>query len=191
MRVPLFYETLFNKRYNMKKITRNYAITMFRTLGTMALGHMDEATLTATLDNFNKFRKVQEDFQKLAEELSKRLYEGKDEESRKQFFEVVGHFEAAKTAEEKEQHLAVMKNAYPEFYPLYEKQIKVLTMLLNKEIEVDITEVDKDDFIKGVMLGKKDAMAHEIVAVFHPLFKKEDKKEEKDDFSELDELLKD
>jgi hypothetical protein len=38
--------------------------------------------------------------------------------------------------------------------------------------------------------GKKDAPVHEIEAVFAPLFKKEEEKEEKDDFSELDELLK-
>ena len=40
----------------MKKITRKYAIEMFRNLGAMALGHMDENTLSATLDNFDKFR---------------------------------------------------------------------------------------------------------------------------------------
>lgn len=174
----------------MKKITRQHAIDMFRILGTMALGHMDEETLTATLDNFGKFRKVQEDYQKLAEELSKRLYEGTDEEGRKQFFEVVGHYETAKTREQKEQHLAVMKNAYPDFHALYVKQIAVLTKMLVKEVEVDITEVDKDAFVKGIVKGKKDAPVSEIVAVFAPLFK-EDEKQEKDDFSELDELLND
>jgi hypothetical protein len=45
----------------MKKITRNHAIEMFRQLGAMALGHLDETTLSATLDNFEKCRKVQED----------------------------------------------------------------------------------------------------------------------------------
>lgn len=175
----------------MKKITRNQAIDMFRLLGTMALGHMDEETLTSTLDNFGKFRKVQEDYQKLMEELSKRIYEGTDEEKKKAFFEVVGKFEQERDFEKKVELEKLMKEAHPDFYPLYVKQIAVLNKMFVKEIEVDITEVDKDAFIKGIVKGKKDIPVHEIVAMFGPLFKEEEKKEEKQDFSELDELLKD
>ena len=129
---------------------------MFRNLGAMALGHMDETTLSATLDNFDKFRKVHEDFQKLSEELAKRLYEGKDDKQKNEFFELVGKFERETE--------------------------------LEKRIEIDITEIDKDDFIAGVVKGKKDARVHEIVAFFAPMFKEEEKKET--DFSELDEFLK-
>ena len=171
----------------MKKITRQHAIEMFRNLGAMALGHMDEVTLSATLDNFDKFRKVQEDFQKLSEELAKRLYEGKDEEQKQKFFELVMNFERENEIEKRiEIENAMKQNA--EFYELYIKQLKVLTQMLYKEIEIDITEVDKDAFIKGVVNGKRDARVHDIVAFFAPMFKKEEKKET--DLSELDELLK-
>lgn len=170
----------------MKKITRQHAIEMFRNLGAMALGHMDETTLSATLDNFDKFRKVQEDFQKLSEELAKRLYEGKDDKQKNEFFELVGKFERETELEKRIEMENVMKqNA--EFYELYVKQLKVLTQLLYKEIEIDITEIDKDDFIAGVVKGKKDARVHEIVAFFAPMFKEEEQKET--DLSELDELL--
>ena len=171
----------------MKKITRQHAIEMFRNLGAMALGHMDEVTLSATLDNFDKFRKVQEDFQKLSEELAKRLYEGKDEEQKQKFFELVMNFERENEIEKRiEIENAMKQNA--EFYELYIKQLKVLTQMLYKEIEIDITEVDKDAFIKGVVNGKRDARVHDIVAFFAPMFKEEEKKET--DLSELDELLK-
>lgn len=173
------------------KITRNYAIEMFRMLGAMALGHLDDDTLSATLDNFDKCRKVQEDYQKLAEELAKRLYEGVDEEKKKAFFEVIGNFEREKNIEKKREIEALMKDSYADLYPLYRKQLSVLTQLVYKEVEVEITEVDKDAFVKGIVKGKKDAPVHEIEAVFAPLFKKEEEKEEKDDFSELDELLND
>lgn len=170
----------------MKKITRQHAIEMFRNLGAMALGHMDEVTLSATLDNFDKFRKVQEDFQKLSEELAKRLYEGKDEEQKNEFFELVGKLERETELEKRIEMEQVMKqNA--EFYELYVKQLKVLTQLLYKEIEIDITEIDKDDFIAGVVKGKKDARVHEIVSFFAPMFKEEEQKET--DLSDLDELL--
>lgn len=175
----------------MKKITRNQAISMFRLLGTMALGHMDENTLTVTLDNFDKFRRVQEDYQKLAEELSKRIYEGTNDEKKNAFFEMVGKFEQERELAKKIEMEKMMKDTYPDFYALYVKQIAVLTKMFTKEIEVDITEVDKDEFIKGVVKGKKDIPVHEIVEVFGPLFKEEEKVEETQDFSELDELLKD
>ena len=171
----------------MKTITRQHAIEMFRNLGAMALGHMDEVTLSATLDNFDKFRKVQEDYQKLSEELAKRLYEGKDEEQKNKFFELVIKFERAETIEQKIEQEKVMKETYPEFYELYAKQLRVLTQLLHKEIELDITEVDKDAFIAGVVKGKKDAPVHEIVGFFAPMFKEEEKKET--DLSELDEYF--
>ena len=92
------------------KITRNYAIEMFRMLGAMALGHLDDETLSATLDNFDKFRKVQEDYQKLAEELAKRLYEGVDEEKKKAFFEVISNFEREKNIDKKREIEALMKS---------------------------------------------------------------------------------
>lgn len=174
------------------KITRNYAIEMFHSLGAMALGHLDDETLSATLDNFDKFRKVQEDYQKLAEELAKRLYEGVDEEKKKAFYEVICNFEREQGLDKKREIEALMKGSYPDLYPIYRKQISVLTTLVNKEVEVEITEVDKDAFIKGIVKGKKDALVHEIMSMFAPIFKKEEKKEDgKPDFSELDELLKD
>ena len=171
----------------MKKITRQHAIEMFRNLGAMALGHMDETTLSATLDNFDKFRKVQEDFQKLSEELAKRLYEGKDDKQKNEFFELVGKFER-ETELEKRIEIEQMMKQNAEFYELYVKQLKVLTQLLYKEIEIDITEIDKDDFITGVVKGKKDAPVHEIVGFFAPIFKEEENVAT--DFSELDEFLK-
>ena len=172
----------------MKKITRQHAIEMFSNLGAMALGHMDETTLSATLDNFDKFRKVQEDFQKLSEELAKRLYEGKDEEQKQKFFELVLKFEKAETLEQKIEQEKNMKGTYPEFYELYAKQLRVLTQMLHKEVEIDITEVDKDAFISGVVKGKKDAPIHEIVAFFAPMFKEEENVAT--DLSELDEYFK-
>lgn len=172
----------------MKKITRQHAIEMFRQLGAMALGHLDETTLSATLDNFEKCRKVQEDYQKLSEELAKRLYEGKDEEEKKAFFEIVAKFEK-ETELEKKVEIEEMMKAHAEFYELYKKQIKVLTQLFYKEVEIDLTEVDKDAFIKGIVLGKKDVRVHEIVAFFAPMFKAEEAEAEKRDFSELDAML--
>lgn len=170
----------------MKKITRQHAIEMFRNLGAMALGHMDETTLSATLDNFDKLGKVQQDYQKLGEELAKRLYEGKDEKAKNEFFELVFKFERETNLEKRIEFEQAMKQT-PEFYELYLKQLKVIKQLLSKEIEIDITEIDKDAFITGVLKGKKDAVVHIVASLFTPMFKEEEQKET--DLSELDELL--
>ena len=171
------------------KLTRHYAIEMFGQLGHMALGHLDDVTLTSILDNFNALRKVGEEFDKLREELSKRLYEGMDETRKEEFFKLVTKLEKTKEAEKRMEMIALMKDTYADFFAIYEKHVNVIGKLLNKEVEVDITEVDADAFIKGIVKGKADAPVLEIRAFFKPMFKADE--ETKADFSELDEMLKD
>ena len=96
------------------KIKRHAAISMFQTLGTMALGHLDEATLEATMDNFNAFRKAAEDFDKLKEELSKRLYADVDEKKKEDFFKIVGKYENEKDADKKMEYKKLMEDSYAE-----------------------------------------------------------------------------
>lgn len=170
------------------KIRRHAAISMFHTLGTMALGHLDEAILEATMDNFNAFRKAAEDFDKLKEELSKRLYADVEEKKKEDFFKIVGKYESEKDADKRSEYEKLMKDSYVELWPVYEKHIAVLTSLANKEIEVEITKVDKDAFILGILKGNKNNPSFLIEQVFGFMFKELEKEE--DNFSELDELLK-
>ena len=169
------------------KITRNSAIQMFRTLGTMALGHIEVATLDATMDNYNAFRKVAEDFDKLREELSKRLYHGIDEKRKDDFFAIVEKYERENDADKKAEYISIMET-YTEIYPIYEKHLIVLASLADKEVEVEINKVDKDKFVRGILKGNSGNNAFMIEYAFGFMFKDAEKKE--DDFSELDELLK-
>lgn len=171
-----------------KNLTRNAAISLHGVLGTIALGNLDQNTLDAVMANFNAFRKVVEDFDALKKELSERLYKDVDKDLHKEFFEIVSKYESSKDAEKKAELFKVMQT-YTEIYPLYEKHIMALASLLGREIELDLEEVDADDFIKGIIKGKKDAPIHEIRAIFSPLFKEE--KKDDTDFSILDEILKD
>ena len=182
----------------MKTITRNAAIVMHETLGAMALGHLNEDALDIVMDNFNACRKVSEDMQKLNEELAKRIYEGVDEERKGEYFKLVNELEklrrtplADKASAEKT--LAAIKDVlakmdtYKDIAELYKKHKAVYMKLRAKEVEVDLTELNGDDFIKGVIKGKKDAPIHELRAIFEPMFEESEKKET--DLSELDELL--
>lgn len=170
------------------KIARHNAIQMFQTLGTMALGHLDENTLEAVMDNFNAFRKVGEDFDKLREELGKRLYQDVAEERKTAFFETVGKYEKEQDAEKKAEYRKLMQDSYSELWPVYEKQLAVLQSLYNKEVEVEIVKVDKTAFVRGILKARKDLPALMIESAFAWMFAEPEKAE--DDFSELDEALK-
>lgn len=174
------------------KTTRKTAVDMFRTLGVMALGYLDDETLTAVMDNFNAFRRIAEDFEALKVELAKRIYgdmEQKEESERKRFVDFMAIVEKignAKTAEKRDELETLAKETYADLYELRVKEVKVITSLLNKEVEVDITPVDADRFCKGVIKGRKDIPIHEVRTAFSFMFTQEQKE---DDFSELDELM--
>lgn len=183
----------------MKTITRNAAIVIYETLGAMALGHLNEDTLDIVMDNFNACRKVNDDMQKLNEELAKRIYEGVDETRKEEYFKLVTELEelrrtpvtAEKTAVEKAlaaiKEVLVKMEAYEDVAELYKKHNAVYMKLRAKEVEVELIELNGDDFIKGVIKGKKDAPVHELRAIFAPMFEEDEQKET--DLSELDELL--
>lgn len=170
------------------KIRRHIAVMMYQQLGTMALGHLDNETLEAVIDNFNAFRKVAEDFDTLKEELHKRLYVNVADEKKATFFNLVAKYEAERDMEKREAQWEMMQRNFADLLPIYEKHLSVIVSLANKEVDIELTEVDEDEFIKGVVKGAKDAPVLEIRAAFAPMFKKAEKKN--DDFSELDELLK-
>ena len=175
-----------------KTITRNMAISLFQTIDNMSPGSLDEATLESVMANFNAFRKVTEDFDNLKKELSERLYKDVDKDVHKSFFEIVGKFEMERNLEKKAELLETMKT-YTDIMPIYEKHISVILSLLNKEIEIEVEEVDADAFIIGMAKCHKDATIRDIRTAFAPLFKAEKVQEQNDDapdMSELDDLLK-
>lgn len=177
------------------KLTRITARNLFFNLGQVALKEMDAEVLESVMANFDAVRKVNEDFTKLAEELAKRLYgdpQSMDEKEKKEytdFMEIIGKFERATDNEKRLEFLGLAQSSYPELFKLYEKQISVLTGLLNKEVEVDIQTVDKAKFAAGIIKGNEKWSAFNVDAVFGAMYEVEEKKES--DFSELDELLKD
>ncbi len=186
----------------MKSITRKDAMGIYSALGNISLGHFAEDTLEIVIGNYNACRKVSEEMQRLNDELIKRLYADVDDARKKECFALLAKMDEmraslanSKTKEEANKIFAEMKETtqkieveYADVWTIYKKHIKVYGSLISKEIEADITEVDADEFIKGVIKGAKDFPVNEIRMVFAPMFKAEDA--ETEDFSELDELLK-
>ena len=174
------------------KITRFAANRIFHRIGTMALGHLDEKTLEAVIENFNVFRKVVDDLETLKRELFKRIYgdlDKMDEVDREKiisFFELIEKIENADKDERIKLDTAA-KETHPELYELRKKELATIIFLLNKEVEVEVSMVDADEFIKGIIKGKKDVSVNEIRSIFG--FMLEEKEEGDVDLSELDGLV--
>ena len=162
-----------------KTINRGLAVILYNQMATMAFGHLSEETLEAVMDNFVSLGKVAEHYQKLMEELSKRLYEGIDDSMKSDYNEMA----KKATAEE-------LEAAFPKLFKLVQKQNAIDASLRSKDVGVELALVDKKEFVKGVLKGKP-SLATVVFDLFEPMFKEEEKKEdEKVDFSELDALLK-
>lgn len=169
------------------KITRNAAMSMYEHLGAMSLGYLTEKTLEVVMSNFSALAKVASEMNQLKKELISRIYQDIEESLKKAFFELISKMEIEKDIAKKEALAETAKAEYGDVWKLYAKHINVIISLLEKEVEIEIEPVDEQEFMKGVLMGKKDAPIREIKAVFSPMFKTEPMET---DLSELDDLLK-
>lgn len=159
-----------------KTIKRGQAAILYNLMAKMSFSHLAEETIEVVMDNFMALGKVAENYQKMLEEMNKRLLDGIDEETLKAYNEL------AQTATNEE-----LEKAYPTIYPIAKKQNKVSAAIFDKEVEIELAEIDRKEFSKGVMKGTPKLTAG-VLDNFGIMFKGEEKKE--DDFSELDELMK-
>lgn len=157
-----------------KTMKRGQAAILYNLMAKMSFSHLSDETIEVVMDNFMALGKEAEHYQKMLDEMNKRLLDGIDEETLKAYNEL------AKDASNEE-----LEKAYPTIYPIAKKQVKVGGAIFDKEVEIELTEVDKSEFVKGVMKGTPKLTAG-ILDNFGVMFKEEKKK---DDFSELDELM--
>ena len=157
-------------------MNRGFAIVLHNQMAQMSFGHLEEEMLEAVMDNFVKLGKEAEHYHKMVSEMGKRLYEGIDKQ-------VLEDFNAmAQKASEEE-----LNAAFPEIFKLAKKQRSVEASLNAKEIEIELSPVDKKAFVVGVTKGNP-RMTAAIFDLFTPMYKQEEKAQE--DFSELDALMK-
>lgn len=163
-----------------KTITRGHALILSNQMATMPFGYLADDIIEALMNNLVNLNKVASQYSKLMEELSKRLYDGLDQNLLSEY-----NAKAAKaTAEE-------MQAEYPDLYALVQKQNNIDVSLKNKEVEIEFTPIDKSEFIKGVLKGKP-TIAMGVFDIFEPMYKEDKnakKTEDVADFSELDELM--
>lgn len=157
----------------MKTITRRNAIAILRRLGVMALGHLDDASLASMIDNIAALEAVARQKNALEMELHKRLFEGVSIDRCKEYDKLMetGDIES-------------VDNYYSDIKAIVERKINAMEKVLAKEVEVDITPVDKASFVKAVLKAQP-STPQAVFASISLIFGEEDAET---DFSELDEL---
>lgn len=148
---------------------------MYDNLGSMALGYLNEDVLEVVINNYNALGKIASDLRTLNEELHKRMYSCINEEY------VAGMFKCILSG-----RMAEAKANFSDLWPIFEKHNNLSKKISLKEVEVDIERVDADEFIKGILRGKKDAPIAEIKQVFAPMFGPTD---HVCDMTELEEIM--
>ena len=170
----------------IKSVTRRMAISLFKAIDNTPLGNLEGNTLASVVANLEEFRRVYESFNKMIKSLSDRLYKDIDSNTRMSFVEVVAKQEREDNPEKKKELYESLAN-YKDIMPLYEKHIDVALSLLNKEVEIDIEEVDANALIVGVSMANKDMTIREIRELFSIMIVELDTEDVE---SELEELLK-
>lgn len=159
----------------MKRIMkRGVAISVYNHMAKLPFGHLPDGIIEAVMDNFINLGKEAEQFQRLTQELNRRLFEGVDKKR------IDEYNSAIKTASVDE-----IKELYPDIYALVLKQKNIVDSLRSKDVEVELEAVDRKEFIKGIIKGKPD-VAMGTLDMLASLFTNESKEA---DFGELDSLI--
>jgi hypothetical protein len=169
------------------KLIRKQVLDMFKAMESLVFGYLSETAVVTALSNYNALRKEGLSYQQLSAELRKRIYANVDKDKLKDFFDIAIQFEQEKDVDLREGLKQRMMSEYPDLFELYLKHVNINVSILNKEIELDIELMDKDEFIKGIILGNKEVLAEDLNRVLEPLFTKEG--ESNPDFAELDEYF--
>ena len=169
-----------------KSITRKMAIGLCKTIDSLSLGNLEGNALAAVVANLEELRKVHETFNKMIKSLSDRLYKDVDKDARQLFFEAVAKHDRESNPDKKKELYDVLVS-YKDIMPIYEKHVSVALSLLNKEVEIDIEEVEANALLVGISKANKDMTVRDIRELFSIMIEPIDTEDGED---ELNELLK-
>jgi hypothetical protein len=160
-----------------KTIKRGLAVLMYNNLSALSFGNLPADLLEKVMLNMDALGEVAEKYNKLMQELGKRLNEGVDEARANEY----------NSAVEKGESDEVLRTKYPDLVELAQKQARFSESISAKDVEVEVELMDRKEFTKAIIKANPN-VKYGLFALFTPLFTEEEKKDE--DFSELDEIMK-
>lgn len=168
---------------------RHQAINIYQAILSIKLDKMSEEMTEAILANTLAVAEVNDALAKAQEELRKRTIETIDRERLTAYDELVTKRNALDGAR-RAAIQAVLNDNYKDIINAQERLTKALNAWLEKDVKVELVEVDRKDFLKA-MKESEQTVTPATLQRLAPMFK--DYKEPKADvdMNEIDELLKD
>ena len=166
---------------------RNQAISMYQTLLSIKLDKMSEDMTDAILANTLSVSEVNNAFREAQEELRKRTTETIDRERLTAYDELATKRSALEGAKGMAIQ-AVLNDNYKDVQTQIKRLNKAISAWLDKEVCIELQEVERKDFIKGCKDAEQN-ISPATIELLAPMFKGYEKPETKIDEKELDELL--
>lgn len=166
---------------------RNQAITMYQAILSIKLNKMSEEMTDAILANTLACAEVNDALAKAQEELRKRTIETIDKERLTAYDELITKANALDGAK-RASIQAVINDNYKDIITQSGRLTKALNAWLEKDVKVELTEVDRKDFLKGVKESEQTVTPITMTRLA-PMFKGYAEVRAEVDMDELDELL--
>lgn len=148
---------------------RNQAIAAYSALMGVKLNKMTEDMTDAILADTLTLSAIQEQFTKVQEELRKRTIDTIDQKRREDYDNIVTKMNAL-DAQKRAALQAVINDNYPDVLQAQGVYMKALNKWLDKDITVDLEQIERKDFIKAMKDGEQD-ITPAALNVIAPLFK--------------------
>lgn len=168
---------------------RNQAITMYQAILNIKLNKMSEEMTDAILANTLATAEVNDAFAKAQEELRKRTIETIDRERLTAYDELITKANALEGSK-RAAIQAVISDNYKDIITQQERLSKALNAWLEKDVTVELTEVDRKDFLKAVKESEQTVTPITMTRLA-PMFMGHADVKTEVDMNEIDELLKD
>ena len=166
---------------------RNQAIAAYSALMGVKLNKMNEEMIDAILADTLTLASVNEQFQKVQEELRKRTIDTIDQKRREDYDNIVTKMKAL-DAQKKAALQAVINDNYADVLKAQGAYIKALNKWLDKDVSLDLERIERKDFIKAMKDSEQNITPADL-DVIAPLFKENKTVSTEIDIEEIDSLI--
>ena len=166
---------------------RNQAIAAYSAIMGVKLNKMSEDMVDAILADTLTLSAINEQFAKVQEELRKRTIDTIDQKRREDYDNIVTKMKAL-DGQRQAALQAVLNDNYGDILKAQGSYIKALNKWLDKEISLDLEQVDRKDFIKAMKDSEQNITPADL-DVIAPLFKENKAISAEIDNEEIDSLI--
>ena len=166
---------------------RNQAIAAYSALMGVKLNKMNEEMVDAILADTLTLASVNEQFQKVQEELRKRTIETIDQKRREDYDNIVTKMKAL-DSQKRAALQAVINDNFADVLKAQGSYIKALNKWLDKEINLELEKIDRKDFIKAMKDSEQNITPADL-NVMAAIFKDHPTTSAEIDLNELESLI--